>query len=64
MLAVLDELVLERGEQHQRGEGGGADRVTLGDRLRGVADRVERVGHVADLFGQVRHFGDAAARCR
>ena len=54
------QLALEGGEQHQRGERGGADRVALGDRLGRVADRVERVGDVADLLGQVRHLGDAA----
>ncbi len=47
-------------EQHQRAETGRADRVALGDGLGGVADRVERVGRVADFLGQARHFGDAA----
>ena len=57
---LVRELALEGGEQHQRGERGGADRVALGDRLGRVADRVERVGDVADVLGQVRHLGDAA----
>ena len=47
-------------EQHQRAEAGRADRVALGDRLGGVADRVERVGRMADFLGQAGHFGDAA----
>ena len=54
------ELDLEAREQHDRGEHGRADRVALGDGLRRVADRVERVGDVADLLGHVRHLGDAA----
>ena len=57
---LLSQLVEEGVEQHQRREGGGADRVSLGDRLGGVADRVERVGDVAHLLRQVRHLGDAA----
>ncbi len=48
----------ERREQDQRRQGGGANRVTLGDRLGRVTDRVERVGDVADVLGQVRHLGD------
>ena len=52
--------LLEGGEQHQRGERGGADRVTLGHGLGRVADRVERVGDVADVLRQLRHLGDAA----
>ena len=47
-------------EQHQRGKAGRADRIALGHRLGGVADRVERVGAGADLVLQPRHFGDAA----
>ena len=51
----------EGGEQHQRAEAGRADGVALGDRLGGVADRVERVGGVAHrVYRQARHFGDAA----
>ena len=50
----------ERREEHERGERGRADRVALGDGLGRVADRVERVGDVADLLGHVRHLGDAA----
>ena len=48
-------------EQHQRGETGRADRVTLGDGLGRVADRVERVGDLAHVLRQARHLGDAAA---
>ena len=48
------------GEQHQRAEAGRADGIALGDGLGGVADRVERVGGLADLLGQARHLGDAA----
>jgi hypothetical protein len=48
------------GEQHQRGETGGADGVALGDRLGGVADGVQRIGDVADLLVQTGHLGDAA----
>ena len=47
-------------EQDQRGQAGRADRVALRDRLRGVADRVERIGHPAHRLGHVRHLGDAA----
>ena len=47
-------------EQHQRGEAGRADRIALGDRLGGVADRVERVGAIAHLILEPGHFGDAA----
>ena len=57
---LAGELDLERGEQHQRGERGGADRVALGHRLGRVADRVERVGDVADVLGQLGHLGDPA----
>ena len=47
-------------EQDQRRQRGGADRVPLGHRLGRVADRVERVGDVANVLRQVRHLGDAA----
>ena len=57
---LVRQLALEGREQHQRGERGGADRVALGDRLGRVADRVERVGDVADVLRQLRHLGDAA----
>ena len=56
----LSELDLECLEQHERREHGRTDRVALRDGLRRVADRVERVGDVADLLGQLRHLGDAA----
>ena len=57
---LLAQLLDERREQHERREHGRADRVTLRHGLGGVADRVERVGDVAHLLGQVRHLGDAA----
>src|SRR6202047_3334061 len=37
-----------------------ADRIALGHRLRRIADRVERVGHVPDLLRQARHLSNAA----
>ena len=49
-----------RAKQHERGERGRADRIALRDRLGRVADRVERVGAVADIVGQARHLGDPA----
>ena len=61
--ALLDEgvdVVGVGGEQHQRAEAGRADGVALGDRLGGVADRVERVGVVAHFLRQAGHLGDAA----
>ena len=48
------------GEQHQRGEAGRSDRIALGHRLGGVADRVERIGLLADAVVEPRHFGDPA----
>jgi hypothetical protein len=54
------EVVRVVGEQHQRRETGRADRVAFGDRLGRVADRVERVGDLADVLRQARHLGDAA----
>ena len=54
------ELVRVVGEQHQRGQAGRADRVALGHRLGGVADRIERIGDVAHFLRQVGHLGDAA----
>ena len=53
------EIFVVRREQHQRAETGGADRVALGDRLRGVADSIECVGCLAHFLRQARHFGDA-----
>ena len=53
------EFFLEAGEQHDRGEHGGADRVALGDGLRRVADGVQAVGHFAHVLGQLGHLGDA-----
>ena len=48
------------GKQHQRAEARRADGVALGDRLGGVADRVERVGVVAHFLRKAAHLGDAA----
>ena len=48
------------GEQHQRGEAGRADRIALGHRLGGVADRIERVGLGANAVVEPGHFGDSA----
>ncbi len=48
------------GEQHQRAEARRADRVALGDRFGGVADRIERVGRNSNFRRQVRHFRDTA----
>ena len=48
------------GEQNQRGQPGGADGVALGYGLGGVAYGVQWIGDVADLFGHLGHFGDAA----
>ena len=56
---VLQVFVIGR-EQHQRAETGGADGIALGDRLGGVADRVERVGRLAHFLRQAGHFGNAA----
>ena len=47
-------------EEDQGSETGRADRVALRDRLRRVADRVERVGDPAHGLGQIGHLGDAA----
>ena len=58
--AAATQFALEGREQHQRRKRGRADRVALGDGLGRVADRVERVGDVADVLRQVRHLGDAA----
>ena len=49
-----------RVEEDESGERGRADRVALRDRLRRVADGVERIGDATYLFGEVRHLGDAA----
>ena len=48
------------GEQDQRAEARRADGIALGDRLGGVADRVQGVGGLAHLGLEVGHFGDAA----
>ena len=47
-------------EQHQRGKAGRTDRIALGHRLGGVADRVEGVGACAHVLLEARHFGDSA----
>ena len=59
----LEVLVVGR-EQHQRAEARRADGIALGDGLGGVADRVQRIGGLADLLGQAGHFGDAAGVVR
>ena len=51
-------------EEDQRREPGRADRVPLRHCLRGVADRVERIGHAAHGLGHVRHLGDPAGVVR
>jgi hypothetical protein len=48
------------GEQHQGAQAGRADRIALGDRLGGVAHRVERVGGDPHFARQAGHLGDAA----
>ena len=45
-------------EQHERGQTGGADGVTLGHRLGGVANGVERIGDVANFLRQFAHLSD------
>ena len=55
----LQVLVIGR-KQHQRAEAGRADGIALGDRLGGVADRIERVGRLAHVLRQTGHFGNAA----
>ena len=54
------QILVVRGEQHQRAEAGRADGVGLGNRLCGVAHCVERVGGFAHGFWQARHLGNAA----
>ena len=51
-------------EQNQRAEARRADRVALGDRLGGVADRVERVGRLTHLFRQGPPFPRCRRHCR
>ena len=57
---VVRQVLRVGGEQHQRREAGRADRIALGHRLGGVADRVQRVGGDAHVARQIRHLGDAA----
>ena len=52
------EFFLKAGEQHDRREHRGADRVALRDGLRRVPDRVEPIGDFAHLLGQIGHLGD------
>ena len=54
----------EGGEEQEGGQGGGADGVALGERLGGVADRVEGVGDFADRFRLIGHFDDTAGVVR
>ena len=49
----------ERGDDRQRGQGGGANREPLADRRGGVAELVERVGDGASLLAQTAHLRDA-----
>ncbi len=58
------DLVQVRGEEQEGGERGAGDRVTLGQRLRGIPDGIQRIGDVADLFGGVAHLDDAAGVVR
>ena len=54
------ELVRVVGEQHQGGESRRADGIALGDRLGGIADGVQRIGHVAHFLVEAGHLGNAA----
>ena len=56
---LLVELVRVVGEQHQRGQAGRTDRITLGHGLGGVAHGVQCVGDLADLRTEVAHFRNA-----
>ena len=47
-------------EERERRERRRADRKSLPDRSRGVADRVQRVGHLARLGAEPGHLGDPA----
>ena len=47
-------------EQRQRGQRGGTDGETLANRGGGVAQRVEAVGDLANLWSQAGHLADAA----
>ena len=62
--AELGRIMLEVGrvgaEQHQGAKRGRADRIALGDRLGGVADRVEGVGAGAHVLLHAGHLGDSA----
>ncbi len=51
---------LEALEQGQGGECRGTDGETLGDRCGGVAERVERVGHLPHRRVESGHLGDTA----
>ena len=57
---VMMQILGVGGEQDERGQSGGADRIALGHRLGRVADGVERVRCPAHVLGQVGHLGDAA----
>ena len=48
------------GEQYQRAEPGRADGIAFGHSLGRIADGVERIGRLAHLLRQSRHFSDAA----
>jgi hypothetical protein len=51
---------LERREERQRGQRGRSDGEALADGSGGVADGVELVGALTDLFFELAHLGDAA----
>jgi hypothetical protein len=51
------------GKQHQRAKTGRADGIALGDRLGGVAHRVERVGRLADFLVAGPPFRRCRRRC-
>ena len=47
-------------EEDEGGKAGRTDGVGFCDSLRCVSNRVERIGHVANLFREVGHFGNTA----
>ena len=64
---MADEVVQVRRigrEQHERAEARGTDRIALGDGFGRVAHRVERVGRLAHVAFEARHFRDAAGIVR
>ena len=59
-VAARDARRLERLNSASAVSGGRADGEALGDGGGGVAERVERVGDLADFGSRLRHLGDAA----